>query len=224
MRHAPPRRRARPATPPRRATLPSLACLAGLAAPPLLFSPPARAESYVATPALGRSTVSFAILGGAPVDPSRAERAASAFGGGGSELAWGYAWESGIALSGVMGAARWSSRGVLAQTLRDRDASIAEAWGGVGYRHVIGAAELSPFYGASLTADWAWVRGAQPSDASGLAAAARVGLRWHEHPYDVFGALEARRAWLSAPYDDGDRLTFTRIAVVLGVGLDGPAR
>lgn len=184
----------------------------------------ARAETYVDTPALGRSTVSFAILGGTPVGPSNADARASVVGGGGSELAWGYAWESGISLAGVMGAARWSSKGPLAQTLRDRDASITEAWAGVALRHVLGGGELAPFYGGALLVDWARVRGTYEGDASGLAAAGRVGVRWNDHPWDVFGAFEVRRAWLSAPYEESDRLAWTRLSIVLGVGLDGAIR
>ncbi len=184
----------------------------------------ARAETYVETPSLGRSTVSFAILGGTPVGPSEADARASVIGGGGSELAWGYSWESGVSLAGVMGGARWSSRGPLAQTLRDRDASITEGWAGLSFRHVLGSGELAPFYGASLVADWARVRGTREGDATGVASAARVGLRFHDHPWDVFGAVEARRAWLSAPYDESDRLVFTRVSIVLGIGLDGAIR
>jgi len=190
----------------------------------LLIPLPARAETYVDAPALGRSTVAFAVLGGTPVGPSEADARASVVGGGGSELSWGYAWESGFSLAGVMGGARWSSRGPLAQTLRDRDASITEAWAGVSFRHVLGAGAVAPFYGGALVVDYARVRGTWEGDASGLATAARVGLRWSDHPWDVFGAFEVRRAWLSAPYDEADRLAFTRMSVVLGIGLDGAVR
>lgn len=200
-----------------------LALLALLALPAV-----ARAETYVETPALGRSAASFALLGGAPVGrrgpDERVDDRASVVGGGGTELSWGYSWESGISLAGVTGGARWSSRGPLAQTLRDRDASITEGWAGISFRHVIGGGELSPFYGGVAAVEWARVSGARTGDASGLAGAVRVGLRWHEHPWEVFGALEARRAWLSAPYDESDKLAYTRVSIVLGVGLEGAVR
>lgn len=190
----------------------------------LLTASTARAETYVDTPALGRSTVSFAVFGGTPVGASEADARASVVGGGGSELAWGYAWESGFSLAGVMGGARWSSKGALAQTLHDRDASITEGWAGLSFRHVLGRGELAPFWGGALVVDWARVSGTWQGDATGLAAAGRVGLRYSDHPWDVFAAFEARRAWLSAPYDESDRLIYTRLSVVIGVGLDGPVR
>ncbi|MBI2395900.1 MAG: hypothetical protein HYV09_40425 [Deltaproteobacteria bacterium] len=190
----------------------------------LLVSASASAASYVDAPALGRSTVGFSVLGGTPVGRAEADDRASVLGGGGSELTWGYAWESGFSLAGAFGAARWSSRGPLAQTLRDRDASITEGWAGLSFRHALADADVAPFWGGALVLDAARVSGARSGSASGLAAAARVGLRWRDHPWDLFGAVEVRRAWLSAPYDEADRLAFTRLSVVIGVALEGPVR
>jgi hypothetical protein len=194
-----------------------------IAAALLLLTTPAAATTYVDAPPVGRSTTGLALYGGSPLGPSRGDERASVLGGGGSEVHYGYAWESGLSLAGVFGGARWSSRGPLAQTLRDRDASITEGYAGVSLRYVLWDSEVAPFVGSMLLLDYARVSGTYSGDASGIATAVRVGLRWSEHPWDVFGALELRHARLSAPYDESDPLITTRLSVVFGVAIDGSA-
>ena len=178
----------------------------------------ASAATYVDAPAIGRTTTGFALYGGAPMGASDDSRA-SVLAGGGTEVHYGYAWDSGWSLTSVFGGARWSSRGPLAQTLRDRDASITEGYAGLGCRWVfLGAdSEVAPFIGAMLLLDYARVRGTYEGDATGLAGAARIGLRFRDHPWDVFGAVELRHARLSAPYDESDKLITTRLSMVFGV-------
>lgn len=202
----------------------SLAPLAPLALSILCAALPARAASYVDAPPLARSTVGAAILGGTPLGRSDEDARASVIGGGGSEVAYGVAWESGWSLAGLLGAARWSSRGPLSQTLRDRDASLLEGWAGLGVRRTFGDAEVAPFLGASLLLDVLRVRGTYAGDASGLAAGLRAGLRWRELPWNVWAAVDLRHARLSAPYDEADRVTTTRVAVLFGVDLEGALR
>lgn len=176
----------------------------------------ASAASYVDAPAIGRTTTGFALYGGAPIGASGDDRA-SVLGGGGTEVHYGYAWDSGWSLTSVFGGARWSSRGPLAQTLRDRDASITEGYAGIGFRWVPWDTEVAPFVATMLLLDYARVRGTYEGDATGLAGAARMGLRFRDHPWDVFGALELRHARLSAPYEESDRLITTRLSIVFGV-------
>lgn len=190
----------------------------------LLLSSSASAATYVDAPAIGRSTVGFALYGGAPVGASHGDERASVLGGGGSELSYGYAWESGWSLAGVFGGARWSSRGPLSQTLRDRDASITEGYAGLGARWVPFDAPVAPFAAALVLLDYARVSGDRRGDATGIASAARLGVRMREHPWDVFGAIEVRHARLSAPYDESDPLVTTRLSVVLGFAYEGAAQ
>jgi len=190
----------------------------------LLVSTPTRAASYVDAPPIGRSTTGLALYGGAPIGSSHGDERASVLGGGGSEVHYGHAWDAGISLAGVFGAARWSSRGPLAQTLRDRDASITEGYAGLSLRYVLWDREVAPFASAMLLLDYARVRGTYSGDATGLAGAARVGLRWSEHPWDLFAAAELRHARLSAPYEESAPLITTRFSLVFGVALEGAAR
>jgi opacity protein-like surface antigen len=194
-----------------------------LTAAVLLFSTTASAATYVDAPTIGRSTVGFSMYGGAPLGSSHGDERASVLGGGGSELHYGYAWESGFALASVFGGGRWSSRGPLAQTLRDRDASITEGYAGVSMRYLLWDSEVAPFIGGMVLLDYARVRGTYSGDASGLATAARAGLRWREHPWDLFGAVELRHARLSAPYDESDPLITTRFSLVFGVAFESAA-
>ncbi len=189
-----------------------------------LGSSRARAASYVDAAPLARSTAGVALLGGTPLGRSDADARASVIGGGGSELAYGVAWESGWSLAGLVGAARWSSRGPLSQTLRDRDASLLEGWAGVGVRRAFGDGEVAPFLGASLLLDALRVRGTYSGDASGLAVGARAGIRWRELPWNVWAAVDVRHARLSAPYDEADRVTTTRLALLFGVDFEGALR
>jgi hypothetical protein len=190
----------------------------------LLATTPASAATYVDAPPIGRSTTGIAIYGGAPLGSSNGDERASVLGGGGSEVHYGHAWESGFSIAGVFGGARWSSRGPLAQTLRDRDASITEGYAGLSFRYVLSDREVAPFVSALVLLDYARVRGTYAGDATGLASAARVGLQWREFPWDVFGAAELRHARLSAPYDESDPLITTRFSIVFGVALEGAAR
>jgi hypothetical protein len=194
-----------------------------IAAAVLLITSNSAATTYVDAPTVGRSTTGLALYGGAPLGSSHGDERASVLGGGGSELHYGYAWESGLSLTSVFGGARWSSRGPLAQTLRDRDASITEAYAGIGLRYVAWDSEVAPFVGAMVLLDYARVRGTYNGDASGIATAARAGLRWREHPWDLFGAIELRHARLSAPYDESDPLITTRLSLVFGVAIEGSA-
>ncbi len=194
-----------------------------IAAALLILTTPASATTYVDAPAIGRSTTGFTMYGGAPLGSSHGDERASVLGGGGSELHYGYAWESGLSLMGVFGGARWSSRGPLAQTLRDRDASITEGYAGLGLRYTLWDSEVAPFIGGLLLLDYARVSGTYAGDATGIATATRLGLRWREHPWDVFGALELRHARLSAPYDESDPLITTRLSVVFGVAFESNA-
>lgn len=183
----------------------------------------ASAATYIDAPTVGRSTTGVALYGGTPLGSSHADDRASVIGGGGSELHYGYAWESGWSLAGVFGGARWSSKGPLAQTLRDRDASITEAYSGVALRYVPWDAEVAPFVSAMVLLDYARVSGTYRGDATGIAMAARAGLRWREHPWDVFGAVELRHARLNAPYDEADPMITSRVSIVFGVAIESAA-
>lgn len=189
----------------------------------VLGSTTASAATYVDAPTIGRSTYGFSMYGGAPLGSSHGDERASVLGGGGSELHYGYAWESGVSLAGVFGGGRWSSRGPLAQTLRDRDASITEGYAGMSLRYVLWDSEVAPFLSGMVLLDYARVRGTYSGDASGLATAARAGLRWREHPWDLFSAVELRHARLSAPYDESDPLITTRFSIVFGVSFESTA-
>jgi hypothetical protein len=180
--------------------------------------------SYVDAPTIGRSTTGLALYGGAPIGSSHGDDRASVLGGGGTELTYGHAWESGWSLAGVFGGARWSSRGPLSQTLRDRDASITEAYGGLAARLVWWDATIAPFTTGMVLVDYAHVSGTQKGDAAGLATVGRLGLCMREHPWDLFGAIELRHARLSAPYDESDPLITTRFSIVLGFAVEGAAQ
>ncbi len=190
----------------------------------VLLTSSASAATYVDAPSIGRSAVGFALYGGAPVGASHGDERASVLGGGGSELSYGYAWESGWSLAGVFGGARWSSRGPLSQTLRDRDASITEGYGGVGVRFAPWDAPVAPFVSALALLDYARVSGTYRGDATGIASAGRIGVRMREHPWDLFAAIELRHARLSAPYDESDPLVTTRLSIVLGFAYEGAAQ
>lgn len=190
----------------------------------VLFASSASAASYVDAPTIGRTTTGLALYGGAPIGSSHGDDRASVLGGGGTELSYGYAWESGWSLAGVFGGARWSSRGPLSQTLRDRDASITEGYAGVSARVVLGESTVAPFACGMLLLDYARVSGAQSGDAAGLASVGRAGLRMREHPWDLFAAIELRHARLSAPYDGSDPLVTTRLSIVLGFAVEGAAQ
>lgn len=195
-----------------------------IAAASLLLTTPASAATYVDAPPIGRSTTGLSIYGGAPLGSSHGDERASVLGGGGTEVHYGHAWESGVSLAGVFGGARWSSRGPLAQTLRDRDASITEGYAGLSLRCVFWDAEVAPFATAMVLLDYSRVRGTYSGDATGLATAARLGLRWREFPWDLFAAAELRHARLSAPYDESDPLITTRFSLVFGVAIEGAPR
>lgn len=149
----------------------------------LSLSSTASGASYIDAPTIGRSTTGFALYGGAP--------------GGGTEITYGYAWESGWSVASLFGAARY--------------ASTNEGYAGVATRWVPFDTEISPFLGGSVAIDYAHA-------AVGPAMAARIGVRFREHPLDLFGAFEARHSRLS-----DDTIT-TRYAIVIGIALEGAAQ
>jgi hypothetical protein len=201
----------------------SLAALAGALVTTIGLG--AGAATWVDEPALSRSTVGLALYGGAPLGGRGDDPQASIVGGGGSELQLGWLWSNGFGLAGVFGAARWSSRGALGQTLRDRDASLLEGYAGVSARFVfVPEAEVSPFVSGLLAVDVLRVRGSNQGDAIGLAAGGALGLRWFEAPWDLWGAIDLRHGRLSAPYDDAERIVTTRLSVVVGVAFEGALR
>jgi hypothetical protein len=170
----------------------------------------ASAATYVDTPPLGRTSNGVSLYGGTT--------------GGGADLLFGYAWINGWSVHGVAGGARWSSRGALAQTLNDDDASLLEGYAGVSLRYSFFDREVSPFIGGMLLADYTRVRGAYAGDASGALVGGQLGLRWHDLPWDLWAAVDVRHARLSSPYEDADRIVTTRISVLLGVALESELR
>jgi hypothetical protein len=156
----------------------------------LTITSSASAASYIDAPTIGRSTTAFSLYGGEH--------------GGGSELSYGHAWESGWALSGVFGGARF--------------ATTTEGYGGLGARYVPFDTEISPFVGALFLIDYAHDR---ERNGVGLATAGRIGVRWREHPFELFGAFEARHTRLTA--EDGPWIN-TRYSIVIGFALEGSAQ
>lgn len=166
----------------------------------------ASASTYVDTPALGRTSNGVSLYGGTT--------------GGGADLFFGYSWINGWSLHGVAGGARWSSRGALAQTLNDDDATLLEGYAGLSLRYSFFDREVSPFIGGMLLADWTRVRGTYAGDASGALVGGQLGLRWHDWPWDTWAAVDVRHSRLSSPYEEADRIVTTRISIVLGVALE----
>lgn len=189
----------------------------------LAVGTPARAATYVEETPLGRTSVGVSVYGGAPLGHSDDARA-SVLGGFGTELLVGYSWLSGFGLHGVVGSASWSSHGPLGSTLHDADASLLEGYAGLSLRWSFGSNEVAPFAGALLLADVLRVRGMQDGDATGFAFGGQLGLRWHDAPWDVWGAFDLRNARLSSPYEGADRMVTTRLCVVLGVAFEGGVR
>lgn len=178
----------------------------------------ARAETYVDAPAFGRPVVGIGIYGGVPVATQGAasDRAPTTFGGG-SELLYGYAWDSGWSLYGTFGAARWSARGPLGQLIGDRDAGILEASAGLAARYTLGAGSLAPFVQSSLLGELLRVRGGVASgDASGAGVGVLVGVRIRTAPWEAWLGLDVRRAHFSSLDADGAAIDLARIALVIG--------
>lgn len=124
--------------------------------------------------------------------------------GGGSELTYGHAWDAGASLSGVFGGARF--------------AGVTEGYAGLSTRYVPFDTEVSPFLGALVVVDYARVG---ESNGVGLASAGRAGIRWREHPFELFGAFEVRHTRLST---DNDPVISTRWSIVIGCALEGAAQ
>ena len=185
-----------------------------LTASSLVASAPAaaRAATYVDEPALGRSVVGVDVFGGAPIGSS--EPRPSAVGGGGTEVRYGYAWESRWSVHGTFGAARWSGKNALGDALGDRDATIGEGYGGVTARWVWLDAGLSPFVEGSVLGEVLRVRGVVAHDALGLGLGGAVGVRWRDAPWDGWIAFDARTSRF-----DGD-VSLTRLALAVGATLD----
>lgn len=163
----------------------------------VLVSSTASAESYVDAPAIGRSTTGVAIYGGTPLRGSHDVE------GGGTEVHYGHTWDTGFSVAGVFGGARWSS--------------MTEGYSGVSLRYVPGDAGVAPFLGTMFLLDYARM---PESSAVGLATAARLGVRFREHPWDLFGAFEIRNTRLAGD----DPLVITRLSIVIGAALEGPAQ
>ncbi len=190
------------------------------------------AASYVDTPSLGRTTFGIQAHVGSPLGTDDGDARAAVISGGGSELLFGYGWDSGWTLYGVFGAAKWSSRGALAQTLRDRDASILEGYSGLAVRWVPNDADVGPFVAASALLDVMRISSpsneAHAGDAVGLAGGAQLGFRMRDvtttSGWEWWAAIDVRHARLSAPYDDAERVITTRVALAIGVAWDGGLR